>query len=233
MNDEELLTKYKNYVKKRNIIVVISLLFLCFMSLAFFYSISKKNEIPGNQSSNEPEVEQKEEIIDDESPILELTTDKIIIEINKDINYTEYIKEATDDIDGDLIDKVQYSKIDTSVVGEYEILYFVFDSSNNMAQKLLNVVIVEPSKEEIPEQKEEPNNNAPSNKPSTSNNENKKEENKPSTPQTKYFLFTDGYTMSNVVEACASELRKYNGAGICSPITDDKGIYLGMKLELK
>ena len=47
----------------------------------------------------------------------------------------------------------------------------------------------------------------------------------------KYFLFKDGYTMQNVSEACATELKKTNRTGICSPIQDEDGIYLGMKLE--
>lgn len=37
--------------------------------------------------------------------------------------------------------------------------------------------------------------------------------------------------MQNVSEACATELKKTNRTGICSPIQDENGIYLGMKLE--
>jgi len=37
--------------------------------------------------------------------------------------------------------------------------------------------------------------------------------------------------MQNVSEACATELKKTNKTGICSPIQDENGIYLGMKLE--
>lgn len=236
MNDEQLLEKYKNYIKKRNIVIIASLLFLFFLSLCFMYSISKKKETPNNQSTNEPKVEQKQDIIDDKPPILELTTDKITIEVDDVINYKKFIKEANDDIDGDLVDKVQYSNIDTSKTGEYEVLYFVFDSSNNMVKKILNVLITEHPKEITEENEVESNgNNSTSNKPNSTPNNTKKESNNknPSTPQIKYFLFTDGYTMSNVVETCATELKKYNGSGMCSPITDDKGIYQGMKLELK
>lgn len=236
MNDEQLLKKYKNYIKKRNIVIIASLLFLFFLSMCFIYSISVKKEKNNNQSTNEPKVEQKQDIIDDKPPVLELTTDKITIEVDTTITYKEFIKEANDDIDGDLVDKVQYSSIDTSKTGEYEVLYFVFDSSNNMAKKILNVLIIEHPEESTKKEDTETNdNNSTSNKQnSTSNNtENESNNKKPSIPQTKYFLFTDGYTMSNVVEACATELKKYNGSGMCSPITDDKGIYLGMKLELK
>ena len=37
--------------------------------------------------------------------------------------------------------------------------------------------------------------------------------------------------MKNVAEVCATELRKTNKTGMCSPIQDENGIYLGMKLE--
>lgn len=234
MNDEQLLEKYRNYIKKRNIVIIVSLLFLFFLAMCFAYSIFKKNDMPNNQSTDEPNIEQKQDIIDDKPPILELTTDKITIEVDKTINYKEFIKNASDDIDGDLVDKVQYSNIDTSKIGEYEVLYFVFDSSNNMAKKILNVLIIEHPKEQI-EVPVESNDNSVSHEQNSTNNNTEKEANnkKPSTPQIKYFLFTDGYTMNNVVEACATELKKYNGSGMCSPITDDKGIYLGMKLELK
>ena len=61
------------------------------------------------------------------------------------------------------------------------------------------------------------------------------QEESPSNPSNekivKYFLFKDGYTMLNVSEVCAAELKKTNRTGICSPIQDENGIYLGMMLE--
>ena len=96
--------------------------------------------------------------------------------------------------------------------------------------------IEEASKEVEPEVKEETpappkiENNTPS--------KNEKEETKPQQnttipsqkPSPKYFLFEDGYTINNVVDACAKELKSYGGSGRCEPITNENGIYLGMKL---
>lgn len=234
MNDEELLSKYKNYVKKRNMCIIISLLFIFFfiiMSLSFLERKGEKQELP----KTEDNINNEETI--DEAPVLELTTSSIEIEVNSTINYESYLKSVIDDIDGDLKDKVQYSKIDTSETGEYEILYFVFDSSNNVAQKILKVTIVEPKVEEpVPEDNQEKNSSQSSQTqiqetPSKTDKNNQSSGN--NVPSTKYFLFKDGYTMNNVVEACATELKKYKGSGRCEPITDGNGIYLGMKLEFE
>ena len=196
----------------------------------YLYSQEKHpNDIP---IQNEL-IEQK----DDEAPILELTDTEIKIEVNSELDYNSFIKSVIDKEDGDLKDKVQYSKIDNSKVGEYKILYYVFDSSNNVSQAFLKVIIEEPPKEVEPEVKEETpappkiENNTPS--------KNEKEETKPQQnttipsqkPSPKYFLFEDGYTINNVVDACAKELKFYGGSGRCEPITDENGIYLGMKLE--
>lgn len=44
-------------------------------------------------------------------------------------------------------------------------------------------------------------------------------------------MFSDGYTMENVTEACGSVLRSSGRSGMCSPIQDNDGIYLGMRLD--
>lgn len=138
--------------------------------------------------------------------------------------------------------------IDTSIIGEQSIIYSVSDNSGNSSQEILSVLIKEKILENnngsssnnspIPE-KEKPS--IPSNNSSSNTETNKPKdpvqnekpitENKPSTKIVKYFLFSDGYTMMNVAEACANELKKTNQTGMCSPIQDENGIYLGMKLE--
>ena len=232
MTDEELLLKYKKYRKKRNLIIIISLLFICFLILGILYYLSSQEKIPNDIPIQNELIEQK----DDEAPILELTDTEIKIEVNSELDYNSFIKSVIDKEDGDLKDKVQYSKIDNSKVGEYKIIYYVFDSSNNVSQAFLKVIIEEPPKEVEPEVKEETpappkiENNTPS--------KNEKEETKPQQnttipsqkPSPKYFLFEDGYTINNVVDACAKELKSYGGSGRCEPITDENGIYLGMKL---
>lgn len=223
MSDEELLNRYKNYKKKRNIIIFI--IFLLLVLSLIIVSNFPKDSI---DDSKPLETKQEEPKKDEIRPVLELEKYSDELEENSEIEYEKYIKSAIDDIDGDITDKVQFNRIDTSKIGIFDIVYYVFDSSNNMSQKTLQITIVkkeEPVVDETPVIKE-----TPTSKPQQPSNENKpKVETKPTI---KYFMFTDGYNMGNVVEVCAEELKKSNRTGRCLPITDDNGIYLGMKLEL-
>lgn len=230
MNDEQLLEKYKKYIKRRNLIVVFSLLFIVSIIAVLLIMNSRKNiEIP---SKNEiPSVEEPKPDIN--PPVLELTTNNTKIIIGENFDYKSFIKSAYDDIDGDLTEKVSYSKIDLTKEGTFEIVYYVFDSSNNIAQQILTLVVeTKPEEQEKPSEKE-PETPKSTQKPSKNNNTSSNNNEKPiKQPTVKYFLFTDGYNMNNVVESCAKELKSSSRTGRCIPITDDNGIYLGMKLEL-
>ena len=246
MTDEQLLAKYRKYKKKRNIIII-SILLIVIISVFIFLSISntssKEDEKP-KEITNIPEV--KDEI----APEIKLRTNSIEITEGGDIDYLKYIESVIDDKDGDLLENIIYEEIDTSKIGEQKIIYTVSDSSGNTSQE---VVIVNIKKKEEPVSP--PKENTSSNKvetpkkeetkPSTNNNtsnntaspqpETPPQEESPSNPSNekivKYFLFKDGYTMLNVSEVCAAELKKTNRTGICSPIQDENGIYLGMMLE--
>lgn len=223
MSDEELLDKYKSYKKKRNVIMIIISLLLA-LSLLIVSNFPKRDK----NILETPETRQEEVKKDEISPVLELEKYIDEIEVNDEIDYKNYIKVASDDVDGDITDKVEFNKIDTSQIGTYDIVYYVFDSSNNMTQKTLQMTIIQKQEEiveETPIKKEEQ-----STKPTKPSIDNPKPEVKE--PTIKYFMFKDGYTMGNVVEVCAEELKKSNRSGRCLPITDEKGIYLGMKLEL-
>lgn len=242
MSDEELLIMYQKYKRKRMIIIAVILVFILLMSLYLYFRFN-------NTSS--PEVEKiKEEVIikDEVAPIIKLKANNIEITKGDDIGYLDYIESVTDDKDGDLIDKVKYQEIDTSIIGEQSIIYSVSDNSGNSSQEILSVLIKEKILENndgsssnnnsIPEKQNPsiPSNNNSGNKETNKpkdpvHNEKPITENKPSTKIVKYFLFSDGYTMMNVAEVCASELKKANKTGMCSPIQDENGIYLGMKLE--
>ena len=51
-----------------------------------------------------------------------------------------------------------------------------------------------------------------------------------SKPQNKDFLYSDGYTQANVAQACLAELQASGHGGGCYPITDENGLYIGMRL---
>lgn len=244
MTDEELLIKYRKYKRKRNIIII-SILLIVIISVFIFLSISntssKEDEKP-KEITNIPEV--KDEI----APEIKLSTNNIEVMEGGDIDYLKYVESVIDDKDGDLLEKIIYEEIDTSKIGEQKIIYTVSDSSGNTSQEVIIVNIkkkeeaVQPPKEntssnkvETPKKEEsKPSNNSSNNTP-TPQPETPPKEETPSNPSNekivKYFLFKDGYTMLNVSEVCAAELKKTNRTGICSPIQDENGIYLGMKLE--
>lgn len=246
MTDEQLLIRYRKYKKKRNIIII-SLILIVIISIFIFLTISNTSS---NDEEKPKEITNIPEVKDEIAPVIKLSTNSIEIIEGGDVDYLKYIESVIDDKDGDLLENIIYEEIDTSVIGEQKIIYTVSDSSGNTSQE---IIIVNVLKKEEPV--ETPKENTSSNKVETP----KKEESKPSnnnntsnttpTPQpetpsnneiqnnisnekiVKYFLFKDGYTMLNVSEVCAAELKKTNRTGICSPIQDENGIYLGMKLE--
>ena len=249
MSDEELLLKYRKYKKKRFIIIggITFLLILIFSVILYFHF--------NNTSSTEPKVNSKEDVVikDEDAPIIKLKIKEIEIMKGDDINYKDYIESVEDKIDGNLIEEVQYEMIDTSIVGEHSIIYSVSDKAGNTSQAILKVIIKETEEqvdtnnsktvstenksnsikndsdnknsESKPSQKEEQNSQTPKQEETTKNDNNTSEK------IVKYFLFSDVYTMLNVSDACATELKKINRTGMCSPIQDENGIYLGMKLE--
>ena len=249
MSDEELLLKYRKYKKKRFIIIggITFLLILIFSVILYFHF--------NNTSSTEPKVNSKEDVVikDEDAPIIKLKIKEIEIMKGDDINYKDYIESVEDKIDGNLIEEVQYEMIDTSIVGEHSIIYSVSDKAGNTSQAILKVIIKETEEqvdtnnsktvstenksnsikndsdnknsESKPSQKGEQNSQTPKQEETTKNDNNTSEK------IVKYFLFSDGYTMLNVSDACATELKKINRTGMCSPIQDENGIYLGMKLE--
>lgn len=249
MSDEELLLKYRKYKKKRFIIISgITFLLILILSVILYFHFN-------NASSTEPKVNSKEDVVikDEDAPIIKLKIKEIEIMKGDDINYKDYIESVEDKIDGNLIEEVRYEMIDTSIVGEHSIIYSVSDKAGNTSQAILKVIINETEEqvdtnnsktsstenksnsikkdsdnknsESKPSQKEEQNSQTPKQEETTKNDNNTSEK------IVKYFLFSDGYTMLNVSDACATELKKINRTGMCSPIQDENGIYLGMKLE--
>lgn len=226
MTDEELIIKYRKYKRRRNLIILVSFLFILFIASLIKINTNDKPNIP----VEEPKEEQEK--LDLIAPVLTLNKDSVEITEGDEIDYKSYIESAMDDVDGDITNKVLYFEIDTTKVGESTITYYVLDSSNNMSKKELKVIIKKQDKEP-PEMNNKPTEEAKQNNNTNSNTSSNKPQNKPEIKEkiTKYFLFSDGYTMSNVVDACANELKKLSVAGTCTPLTDSNGIYLGMKLE--
>lgn len=247
MTDEQLLIMYRKYKRRRNIIIF-SIILIVIISIFIFISISNtssKKEDKTNEPINIPEVK------DEVAPKIKLNTSSIEVMEGGDIDYLKYVESVIDDVDGDILENISYEKIDTSIIGEQKIIYSISDSSGNTSQEVMIVNIL---KKEEPKETEKENNTTanktetpkkeeskPSNNSTPSNNVTTNKTEPPSNNETqseqtsgkiiKYFLFKDGYTMLNVSEVCAAELKKTNKTGMCSPIQDENGIYLGMKME--
>ena len=91
---------------------------------------------------------------------------------------------------------------------------------------------IEETKEKISTEVQKPKIEKESNKENNSNNkqEEQKTEKTTSKPSNKDFLFTDGYTMENVTQAAQDYLTSSGYAGECTPIQDNDGVYLGMRV---
>lgn len=241
MTDEEreLLLRYQKYVRKRNAIVIILISITVFLGLGFYFF---------NKGNNETVKKSNAKVL---PPVLKLNKNSIEISQNDTIDYISYIKTATDEVDGDLKNKVIYNTIDTSLVGEYEIEYSLENSNHKKVIKKMKVKI-----NEIIVSQPEISNNAnttgeststssntssstnsstsTTTKPSTSTNktiESSNNSNSVSTPKTKDFLFKDGYDMNTVSGACASSLSGHKGR--CDPIYDSDGIIIGMRATIE
>lgn len=245
MTDEEkeLLLHYQQYTRKRNMIIATIIIVAITISLVLGFYFFGKNK-------NETVKKENVEVL---PPILELTVDSIEISQNEEINYDSYIKVAKDKKDGDLKDKVQYNKIDTSIVGEYEIKYSLENSSHKKVEKILKVKVNEVVQVQEPEPTPTQDTNTSNNQNNTggststsqnttssntnnqSNTTSKKAEssssNNSSVPRTKDFLFSDGYDMGNVGSVCASSLSGHKGR--CDPIYDSDGIIIGMRATIE
>ncbi len=181
-------------------------------------------------------------IPDTTPPSITLKENGIEIEQGDKIDYNSYLKIATDNTDGEITSSVTFNKIDTKIPGEHKILYTVKDKAGNTKISCLDVLVKEKPKNEKPIENtqetsvSEPVFEQPSDNPAQNQSEQAPTEDTPSVPKeektaTQYFMFSDGYTMDNVSGACASVLRSSGRSGICSPIQDNDGIYLGMRLD--
>ncbi|MBQ6324305.1 MAG: hypothetical protein IJI22_05695 [Bacilli bacterium] len=93
----------------------------------------------------EAEKEKYEEMLkaDEIAPILILSQDKVIMYQGDELNYKSFIKEASDNLEGDLTDKVKYNELDINQVGEFVVDYEISDTALNITKAELQVIIKE------------------------------------------------------------------------------------------
>ena len=245
-NEKKLLELYRKdkKLKRKRVFRLILSIFLTFVLCLSLWAI-------GNYYYEQIKIEQKkaEKIKaskDTVKPTLELTHEKIEIVQGETLDYMKFILSAIDKKDGDLKTKVKYTKIDTSIIGETKIVYSVSDKAKNESKAVLKVVVKEkeePKNEEVQEpqqntSQEQPIVEQPTTPPvqeiipqAPIEQPEPTPQPTPQAPSTQYFMFSDGYNMDNVSQACANALTSSGRAGACTPIQEN-GIYKGMRLDL-
>ncbi len=148
-----------------------------------------------DSSRNKATVARTIKLVDKEPPEITLNgSAKLSIELNS--KYSEQGAKATDEIDGDLSDKIVITgKVDTTKTGEYAIIYTVKDNSGNQAKKTRTVTVV---KKEIVNVNSNTNNNSATNtnNNSTTNQSNNSDNNTGKNSGIIYLTFDDGPSSS-------------------------------------
>lgn len=110
--------------------------------------ILNKNVIQRNlemMKQEEIEKEKYEEMLksDEVAPILILTQDKLVVYQGDEIDYKSFIKESSDNLEGNLIERVKYNELNINEIGEFVVSYEVSDRALNTTKAELQVIIKE------------------------------------------------------------------------------------------
>lgn len=132
-------------MKKGKMIFLMILTIIICITIPIFLNksvIQRKLEIAKQE---ELEKEKYEEMLksDEVAPILILTQDKLVMYQGDEINYKSFIKEASDNLEGDLIERVKYNELDVNKIGEFVVSYEVSDKALNTTKIDLQVIIKE------------------------------------------------------------------------------------------
>ena len=132
-------------MKKGKMIFLMILTIIICITIPIFLNksvIQRKLEIAKQE---EIEKEKYEEMLksDEVAPILILTQDKLVMYQGDEINYKSFIKEASDNLEGNLIERVKYNELDVNKIGEFVVSYEVSDKALNTTKIDIQVIIKE------------------------------------------------------------------------------------------
>ena len=132
-------------MNKKKICILLLVVIISCSLISFIFNYKKiKREIEFEKLEQQEKLQREDTLKRDIiSPILILKQDKLIMYQGDDINYQSFVKEATDNLEGDLTSKVKYTEIDTNKVGEFYIDYEVSDSASNTIKARMLVIIRE------------------------------------------------------------------------------------------
>ncbi len=147
------------------------------------------------------------DVYDDVSPVIVLKESAVTVDNGSKLNLKDYIESATDNVDGDLKEKVKYNPIDTNKAGNYTVNYEVDDSAGNHGTCSMSVSVKEKPVEQ-PTPSTSSSNNASNNNGSSSNNassssgSNSSYSSKPKGNASAYNKFFEGYSIDSYNAAC-------------------------------
>ena len=130
-------------MNKRKLILLIVFAILCSFVISILFSkLEKHTEIKrDNYLKQEKEEEQKIVNSDTVFPVLTLKRNKLSIYQGDEINYKVFIREASDNLEGDMVSSVNYNEIDTNQVGTYVVKYSLNDSAENIVTADLEITV--------------------------------------------------------------------------------------------
>lgn len=132
-------------MKKKKIVVIIAVVIVLCSLVPLILNHNAWQRLSKQNTEEQAEKDRYTQMLteDEVAPILILTQDKITIYQGDEINYSSFIEEASDNLEGDLTSSVKYQEIDTNQVGEYFIDYEVSDSASNVTKARFQIIVKE------------------------------------------------------------------------------------------
>ena len=130
-------------MNKRKLILLIVFAILCSFVISILFSKLEKHTEIKRDNYLKQEKEEKEKIVNSDTvfPVLTLKRNKLSIYQGDEINYKVFIKEASDNLEGDMVSSVNYNEIDTNQVGTYVVEYSLSDSAGNTVTADLEIIV--------------------------------------------------------------------------------------------
>ncbi|WP_405317000.1 immunoglobulin-like domain-containing protein [Faecalibacillus faecis] len=146
------------------------------------------------------------DVYDDVSPVIILKETSITVDNGSKLNLKDYIESATDNVDGDLKEKVKYNSIDTNTAGNYTVDYEVDDNAGNHGTCSMSVLVKEkPVQQPAPatsSQSQNTSDNKNSSSANSSSNSSQSSASKPKGNASAYNKFFEGYSIDSYNAAC-------------------------------
>ena len=173
-------------------------------------------------------------IKDNNPPSLILKGNSVSLDKGVSFHYKDYIQEALDDEDGNLIERVECDTTELNInkEGRYYVTYKVADNFQNATTKRFMVIINEKKEEKTSSSKTETQNQSVSSNANADQSTSITDKSK----LNKTFMFVDGYDMKTGKEKAveyANSIQKKYKLGSKVEIITENGLKVGFKVTVK